>query len=127
MAYCLPVSDAGRTLQLAQIALLGEAAEHVPDVAFFLWDEDRNYVAVNAAGCELVGHPREELLRMKVGDTSAERASPHFELVQQAGLHTGSLTVDRPDGPVDIEWVTCRTRLAGVQYMMSICWRKGAT
>jgi len=110
--------------RIAQVALLGEAAECMADVAVFVWDEDRNYVAANDAACELIGRTREELLRMKVGDMTADRASPHFEDVQRRRPHTGSLVIDRPGAPVEIEWLTCHTAVAGLPYMVSICWRK---
>jgi PAS domain-containing protein len=64
---------------LAAISLLGEAANCLEDVAIFVWDEDRNYVAVNEGACRLVGRTRSEILRMSVGDMSPNRASPHFE------------------------------------------------
>lgn len=114
-------AEAGR---LAQLALLGEAAECLEEVAMFVWDDDRNYVAANDAACTLVGKPREELLQMKVGDMTANRAAPYFDQVQHGSVHTGSLQVDRSDGPVAIEWMTCRTKIAGMPYMVSLCWRK---
>jgi PAS domain-containing protein len=107
---------------VAQLALLGEAAECLQDVAVFVWDEDRNYVAVNQAGCELVGRTRRELLAMKVGDLTENRASPLFEDVQQRGIHTGTLMT--PSG--EAEFLTCRTKVAGLPYMVSICWRRRA-
>ena len=110
--------------ELAQLTLLGEAADNISDVAIFVWDDDRNYVAVNQTACKLVGRTRGELLAMKVGDMTADRAAPYFDDVQHGGLHSGSLTVDRPDGPVEIDWVTTRTRVAGLPYMVSVCWQK---
>ena len=108
---------------LAQLALLGEAAECLEHVAVFVWDEDRNYVAANQAACDLVGRTRDELLEMKVGDMTPERAAPHFEDVQHGPPHTGKLSFERADGPVEIEWLTCRTRIAGLPYLVSVCWR----
>jgi PAS domain-containing protein len=116
-----PVTDA---LTLAQRTLLGEAVDCLQQVAVFVWDEDRNYVAVNDFACELVGRTREELLQMRLGDMSPNRASPLFEEVQHGGVHTGSLTVHRPDGDVEIEWFTCHARVAGLPYMLSVCWPK---
>ena len=55
-------------LPFVQLALLGEAVSHASDVAVFVWDDDRTYVAVNEAACELVGLDREELLAMRVGE-----------------------------------------------------------
>ena len=107
---------------IAQLALLGEAAECLDDVAIFVWDEDRNYVAVNQAACRLVGRTREEILRMKVGDLAPDRASPLFEAVQHGGVHTGTLVA--PNG--EIEFMTCPSRIAGLPYMVSVCWpRRG--
>ena len=76
---------------VAQLALLGEAAECLTDVAVFVWDEDRTYVAVNQQACTLIGKTREELLALKVGDLSENHASPLFEEVQRRGLHPGRL------------------------------------
>ena len=116
--------------QIAQIALLGEAVEYVQGAAVFVWDDDRNYVAANDAACALVGLSRAELLAMKVGDMTADRAAPYFEQVQHGAahtgaVHTGALHVDRADGPVEIDWLTCRTTIAGLPYMVSVCWRAG--
>jgi PAS domain-containing protein len=112
------------SLNALQLALLGEAADNLRQVAVFVWDEDRNYVAVNDAACKLVGRPREELLKMRVGDLSPDRASPHFENVQRGAVHTGSLEINRDDGPIAIEWLTCQSRVAGLPYMVSVAWRK---
>ena len=112
--------------QLAQLALLGEAAECLIGVAIFVWDEDRNYVAVNDAAVELVGRSREEILAMKVGDMSPDRGSPHFQEVQRHPFHRGSSRIMRHDAAVEIDWVTCRTRIAGLPYIVSMCWRRAA-
>ena len=106
--------------RLSQLALLGEAVECLEDAAVFVWDEDRNYVAANDAACALIGKTHEELLKMKVGDMSAEKAEPHFSTVQNGRVHTGSLRIERADGPVEIDWMTCRTTLAG----LLVCWQR---
>jgi PAS domain S-box-containing protein len=103
---------------VAQLALLGEATECVGDVGVFVWDDDRHYVAVNQAGCALVGKTREELLGMKVGDLAPNRALPLFEEVQHGGLHHG--VMEGPSG--QIRYLTTRTRVAGLPYMISIVW-----
>ena len=114
----------GNADELAAVALLGEAANSLEDVAIFVWDEDRNYVAVNEAACTLIGRTRSEILRMHVGDMSPNRASPLFEDVQHGSIHRGSLQINREDGVVEIDWLTCRTRIAGLPYMVSVCWPK---
>lgn len=110
-------------IELAQLALLGEAAENVGDVAVFVWDDDRNYVAVNQAACALIGRTRDQILGMRVGDMTPDRGAPFFDDVQHGPPHSGRLTVERDDGPVEIDWMTARTRIAGLPYMVSICWR----
>ena len=109
---------------LSQLALLGEAVAHMPSAAVFVWDDDRNYVAVNDQACALVGRSREELLASKVGDLTADRAAPHFEDAQRRPLLTGSHVVERADGPVEVEWITCHTRIVGLPYLVSVVWRK---
>ncbi|MES1248206.1 MAG: PAS domain-containing protein [Actinomycetota bacterium] len=106
-------------VDVAQLALLGEAAECLQDVAVFVWDDDRNYVAVNQTACKLVGRTREELLELRVGDLSPNRALPLFEEVQAAGVHHG--VMEGPDG--ELRYVTTRTRVAGLPYMVSMVWR----
>jgi hypothetical protein len=56
---------------------------------------------------------------MQVGDLSENRASPLFEDVQRRGVHHGRL--NSPTG--EIEYVTCATKIAGLPYMVSVCWR----
>jgi PAS domain-containing protein len=104
---------------VTQLALLGEAADCLLDVGVFVWDDDRNYVAVNQAACDLIGRTRAEILQMKVGDLSESRASPLVEEVLRRGVHTGK--VSSPTG--ELEFVTCATRIAGLPYMVSVCWR----
>jgi PAS domain-containing protein len=105
-------------LNVSQLALLGEAAECMDDVAIFVWDDDRNYVAVNQAACRLVGRTREEILRMRVGDMTENRASPLFEDVQRGGVHTGMHSFERGT----FEFMTTRTKIAGLPYFVSVCW-----
>lgn len=57
--------------EITQLALLGEAVECPQDVAVFVWDEDRTYVAANQAACRLPGKTRDEILRMKVADMTS--------------------------------------------------------
>jgi PAS domain-containing protein len=106
-------------LDITQLALLGEAVDLMHEVSVFVWDDDRNYVAVNQEACRLVGRSREEILAMKVGDMTENRASPLFDEVQHGTLHAGVHAFDRGE----IQYVTCRTRIAGLPYMVSICWR----
>lgn len=106
-------------LDITQLALLGEAAECLQGVAIFVWDDDRTYVAVNETACRLVGRSRDELLAMRVGDMTPDRASPLFdEVVRHAGPHSGT---HRFDGG-ELHFVTTPTRIAGLPYWVSVCW-----
>jgi PAS domain-containing protein len=105
---------------LTQLALLGEASDCLEDVAILVWDEERNYVAANRAACQLIGRTRAEILKMKVGDLSEDGVDALFQEVQKRGVHTG--TMGGPNG--EIEYVTCRTKVAGLPYMVSVCWSR---
>jgi PAS domain S-box-containing protein len=113
--------DTGRILQRT---LLGEAIELVEQVAVFVWNEERRYVAVNDAACVLVGLPREELIGLQVGEMSPD--------VEEAvvGARTlpfrhGTSVLERRDGErVELEWVTAHTRVAGLLYYVSVVWRR---
>jgi PAS domain-containing protein len=107
-------------LDVSQLALLGEAVDCVGDIALFVWDDDRHYVAVNQAACRLLGKSRTEILQMRVGDMTPNRASPLFEDVQRSGVHTGTHAFD---GGV-VEFLTTRTTIAGLPYMVSLCWQR---
>lgn len=106
-------------IDVTQLALLGEAADCLSEVAVFVWDDDRHYVAVNQHACRLLDRTREEILAMRVGDMHPDGASTLFEEVQRRGVHTG--TMETPRGA--LQFVTCRTKIAGLPYMVSVCWR----
>jgi len=118
----------GRDTRLLQLTLLGEAIQCAKTAAVFVWDEDRNYVAVNDAACELVGLTCEELLTMRVGDLTPDRAAPHFTEAQRETRLTGRSQIDRRDGTsVEVEWVSFHTHVAALPYMVSVVWPLGAT
>ena len=104
---------------VTQLALLGEAADCLEEVAVLVWDDDRHYVAANQAACDLLGRTRAEILSMRVGDLATDRADAVFAAVQKRGVHAG--TMDSPFGR--LEYLTCRTRVAGLPYLVSFCWR----
>lgn len=112
------------TQQLLQRSLLGEAIDFLEDVAVFVWNEERNYVAVNEAACEVVGLSREELIGMRVGALSANDAADEIEAVRSTTPFEGASSFTRPDGTeVRLTWMTVHTKVAGLGYMVSICRR----
>ena len=110
-------------INVLQLALLGEAAECLTDVSVFVWDDDRNYLAVNQAACRLLERTRDEILAMRVGDMHPDRAADIFEQVQKRGVHSGSMSTPRGE----LQFVTSRTKIAGLPYMISICWQSAAS
>ena len=105
-------------------ALLGEAIDQLDEIAVFVWNEERHYVAVNDYACRLVGLSRTELIGMPVGDLSPDQARGDLERTRQSAVTLGTSSFTRRDGEsVDLEWTTVRTRVAGLAYMVSICRR----
>jgi PAS domain S-box-containing protein len=111
--------------QFLQRTLLGEAVDCLDEAAVFVWNEERHYVAVNEFAARLVGIPRDELLGMPVGDLTEDHGAADIERTQAARVVTGTSSFTRRDGEVvDLEWVTMHTRIAGLPYMVSVCWRR---
>jgi PAS domain S-box-containing protein len=111
--------------QIIQRSLLGEAVDLLHGVAVFVWNEDRNYVAVNEEACRLVGLSREQLIGMPVGELSPGHAAREFEQVRGAQIVDGTSSFTRPDGEVvELEWTTMHTRVASLPYMVSFCRRR---
>lgn len=108
---------------LLQRSLLGEAMDEAEGTAVFVWNEERNYVAVNEDACRLVGLSRRELVGLPVGSLSPDNAGGDIARARQAPLVRGTSSFTRRDGTeVPIEWVTMRTRVAGLPYMVSLVW-----
>jgi PAS domain S-box-containing protein len=112
------------TQQLLQRSLLGEAIDLVEGVAVFVWNEERNYVAVNEAACEVVGLSREELIGMRVGTLASSETVAQIETIRSTTPFEGSSSFTRLDGTeVHLTWTTVHTKVAGLGYMVSICRR----
>jgi PAS domain-containing protein len=115
----------GDPQQFLQRTLLGEAVDLLEQAAVFVWNEERHYVAVNEFASELVGLPREELLGMPVGGLTDDHARADIERTQAAPVLTGSSSFTRRNGDVvELDWVTMHARVAGLPYMVSVCWRR---
>jgi len=64
-------------------------------------DEERCYVAVNDAACELLGYSRQELLNRKIDDVSfpsGAHVPPRFEKFLEDGSMTGIFGLRRKSG-----------------------------
>jgi|SRR6185437_3955599 len=103
-----------------QAELLSEALGSA-SVGFIVWDEDRSYVAANAAACEILGTTLEQLLGQDVGAHTAaglDRLGGALE----SGFATGKATVERFDGrgPVELFYATFATKTAGMPFMATV-------
>jgi PAS domain S-box-containing protein len=101
-----------------QATLLGEAIDFGP-AAVFVADENRKYVAVNQAACELLGYSREELLSLRVDDVAESKGQ--WEKMQVDGTVSGLAEVRRKDGrTVPFRYTAGRTRVAGMPVYVSV-------
>lgn len=90
-------------------------------VGFLVWDEDRRYIAANAAACEILGTTLEQLLGQQVGAQTVDG----LEAVDKAlatGFASGKAVVQRFDGrgPVEVFYATFATRTAGMPFMATV-------
>jgi PAS domain S-box-containing protein len=112
-----------KTQDLVQSSLLGEVLDAAP-VAVFVGDESLRYLAVNRAGCELVGYTREELTGLGVADvvelTPEEFESAYGDFVQNGGRRA-DLTIRRKDGTrLDVSHATYRSSLGGMPVFIAL-------
>jgi PAS domain S-box-containing protein len=112
------------TEELLHRSLMGEAVDLLEEIAVFVWNDERRYVAVNEHACRLVGLDRAQLLGMRVGELSPDGARRDLERTKESAVTEGSSMFRRRDGEVvPLEWTTVRTRIAGLPYMVSMCRR----
>ena len=116
---------AGLTNRHVQQTLLGEAIA-AGSVGFLVWDDERRYVAANAAACELLGCSLEQIIGATVGERTQGGAEVVAHVIRQDRSH-GRLSVERFDGggTIEVEFVTFATRSAGLPYMASLIWPAG--
>jgi PAS domain S-box-containing protein len=107
---------------LIQIALLGEAMQHVP-VAVFVFDADGKYVAVNAHACKVLGYEREELLSHRIGDLAVDRhgAIHEYIAVAEGRAEEGTTRVRRSDGS-EVRLHGAPTTIGGITFYAGVAW-----
>ena len=103
-----------------QAELIAEALSSA-SVGFFVWDEDRRYVAANAAACEILGTTLDQLLGQRVGEHTVEGLDALDDAVA-AGFATGKAVVQRFDGrgPIELFYATFTTKTAGMPFMATV-------
>jgi len=117
------VSEPGGLTNLhIQQTLMGEAIASGA-VGFLVWDDNRRYVAANAAACELLGCSLDEIIGATVGEHTQEGAEVVTHVIRRERSR-GTLVVERFDGggAIEVEYVTFATRAAGLPYMASLIW-----
>ena len=103
-----------------QAELIAEALSSA-SVGFLVWDDNRRYVAANAAACDILGTTLEELLGREVGEQTVEgRKAVEEALV--SGFSSGTANVQRLDGrgPVEVFYATFATKTAGMPFMATV-------
>jgi PAS domain S-box-containing protein len=101
-----------------QATLLGEAVDFGP-ACVFVADEERKYVAVNQAACDVLGYTRDELLKLRVDDVAASNGK--WEEMQINGTVSGTTEIRRKDGTtVPFRYTAGRTRVAGMPVFVSV-------
>jgi PAS domain S-box-containing protein len=114
-------ADAGR---LIQISLLGEAIEFLP-VAVFVFDETGRYVAVNEHASAITGYPRDELLKMRLGQLADDPAEAiaTYRGIAEGDASEGETRVRRKDGTlVEIHFRGGETRVGGMPFYVGVAW-----
>jgi PAS domain-containing protein len=103
-----------------QAELISEALASA-SVGFLDWDENRRYIAANAAACEILGTTLDELLGREVGAQTVEGAEAVDEALT-SGFASGTATVHRLDGrsPIEVFYATFTTKAAGMPFMATV-------
>jgi PAS domain S-box-containing protein len=102
------------TTRLIHQSLLGDAWENARQ-AVLVFDDANNFVAFNAAYCELTGYSREELLEPGALERLRAAGSP------QAGAPDGSWRLRRKDGSVlDVRYRLIETHVSALPYTIAL-------
>jgi PAS domain-containing protein len=103
-----------------QAELISEALGSA-SVGFLVWDEDRRYIAANAAACEILGTTLEQLLGQRVGEHTVEGIDAVDDALA-GGFASGKAVVQRFDGrgPVQVFYATFTTKTAGMPFMATV-------
>jgi PAS domain-containing protein len=103
-----------------QAELISEALGSA-NVGFLVWDEDRRYIAANAAACEILGTTLDELLGQQVGAHTLDGPNAVDDALA-AGFASGNAVVKRFDGrgTVEVFYATFTTKTAGMPFMATV-------
>ena len=85
--------------------------------AIVIADDAGNYLQINESACELLGYPREQLLRMNVSDlqtTNSPAAAILYQVYTRTGNETGEFSFVRPDGEQRVAQFTASSFAPGL-------------
>ncbi|HEU5244113.1 MAG TPA: PAS domain-containing protein, partial [Gaiellaceae bacterium] len=82
-----PLAEPAIQAQLLAEALLGAT------VGLLVWDEDRRYIAANAAACEILGTTLDALLGQQVGEHTVRGPEAIDDALASSGFYSGEATV----------------------------------
>jgi PAS domain S-box-containing protein len=107
-------------LAILHQALIGEAIDHSPMLAFVA-DENMRYVAVSARACDVLGYTRAELLKLSVLDVASEpTAQAEYAEMISTGFRAGTSMLRTKDGrPVEFRYVASEAEIAGLPFYLS--------
>jgi PAS domain S-box-containing protein len=113
------------TTRLIHQSLLGDAWENARQ-AVVVFDDARNFVAFNAAYCELMGYSREELLELGSGGHLAadDESRDEFDRVLHHDVDAvGSSRVQRKDGSIiTVRYRLVETNVSALPYTIALVW-----
>jgi PAS domain-containing protein len=117
------VTHPGLAAPEIQAQLIAEALGGAT-VGILVWDEDRRYIAANAAACSILGTTLEHLLGQPVGGHTEEGPALIERALREEPI-AGDATVERFDGSgaIAVRYVTFATRTAGMPFMATLIWR----
>lgn len=103
-----------------QAELISEALASA-SAGFLVWDDQRRYIAANAAACEIFGTTLEELLGREAGEQTVDGVEAIDDALA-SGFASGQATVQRFDGraPIEVFYVTFATKTAGMPFMATV-------
>ena len=104
--------------ELIQASLLGEAVDNGP-VAVFVMDDDRRFLAVSRAACELVGYSREDMLGLDAAELGGEGG--RWDEMRNRGAIAGTASLRCKNGTtVEYRYVAGATTVAGMSVYVSV-------
>jgi PAS domain S-box-containing protein len=113
----------GEPLRILHLTLLGEALM-AGRSAVAVTDDDGRYIAVNDSAVELLGYPREELVKLNERDvslSSEEEIGEVLAMLRQRRSIERTVRLRRKDGVVGaIDYVSFESFVAGLPVVVTV-------